>query len=109
MVDVPSSQASSPVAETEEPHAESPEEDQDAEPEVESKVEGGPESEAPVEPQAESQAEGEGAEAQTPAEPKTDEGTSVATPGDNVPQLEAGDTPNYGPGRPSVVPKKRRI
>ncbi|KAJ6056002.1 hypothetical protein N7444_005100 [Penicillium canescens] len=111
MVDVPSSQASSPVAETEEPQAESPEKDQDAEPEVESKVEGEPESEAPVEPQAESQAEGQGvdAEAQTPAESKADEGTSVATPGDNVPQLEAGDTPNYGPGRPSVIPKKRRI
>jgi chromatin structure-remodeling complex protein RSC7 len=117
MVDVPSSQASSPVANTEEPHTESPEKDHDAEPEAESNVEGEtavePETsaEAPVEPSAEPQVEGEGvdAEAQTPAEPKAEEETSVATPGDNVPQLEAGDTPNYGPGRPSVIPKKRRI
>ncbi|KAJ5748168.1 uncharacterized protein N7511_009864 [Penicillium nucicola] len=95
MVDVPSSQASSPVAEAEESTAESPEQDYEVEPEAESKVE----------------VEGEGVdtEARTHADPQTEGETIVATPGDNVPQLQVGDDPKYGPGRPSVVPKKRRI
>jgi len=94
MVDAPPSEPSSPAVE----EHDSPNDDPDVEPEAD--------------PEAEVKAENatEEGQAETPGETKADDEASAATPAaDDRTLLEGGDTPNLNAGRPSLLPRKRRI
>lgn len=94
MLDAPVSQPSTPAVE--EPN--SPEDDQDVEPEAE------PEGDADAE-----NATGE-AQAETPGEAKVEEETSSAAPaGEDSTLVEGSDNTNLNTGRPSLLPRKRRV
>lgn len=85
MIEVPVSQPSSPTAEA----YDSPDDEPDAEPEAENATE-----EAPAE---------------TPGDTKEEDETGAATPAAEDSTLLEGDTPSLGPGRPSLLPRKRRL
>lgn len=86
MVDAAPSQPSSPIPD----YNDSPENDPDVEPEATS--------------------DAEPADAATPAESKTDEAPAATPVPEETTLLEgADDTPSYGGGRQSAIPRKRRI
>ncbi|KAJ6120061.1 Chromatin-remodelling complex RSC SWI/SNF subunit Rsc7/Swp82 [Penicillium sp. IBT 18751x] len=93
MMDAPPSDPSSPVVEDHD----SPDDDPDVEPEAD--------------PEAEVEAQNAPEEEQTntPDEAKAEEDASVATPAADESTILEGETPSANAGRPSLLPRKRRI